>query len=107
MLDSKQFELFREQGFLTIENLFSTSEIARLWQAAARIVDETVIGKNHSVFSTRDRDAGRDEYFFESAEQVHCFLEAGAVDCNGDLLRPKELAINKMGHAMHDLIPEF
>jgi phytanoyl-CoA hydroxylase len=59
------------------------------------------------VFSTQDRDEGRDRYFMESAEAVHCFLEEEAVDAEGRLVRPKELAINKIGHALHDLVPEF
>jgi len=59
------------------------------------------------VFSTRDRDAGRDDYFFDSAESVHCFLEEDALSPSGQLTRPKELAINKIGHAMHDRVPGF
>ena len=61
----------------------------------------------HLVFSTKDRDRGRDRYFMESAEAVHCFLEEEAVDADGGLVRPKELAINKIGHALHDRVPEF
>jgi phytanoyl-CoA hydroxylase len=43
----------------------------------------------------------------QSAEAVHCFLEEDALDANGSLVRQKDLAINKIGHAMHDLVPEF
>ena len=31
----------------------------------------------------------------DSAEAVHCFLEDGALDSRGGLVRPKHLAINK------------
>ncbi|MGB5486919.1 MAG: phytanoyl-CoA dioxygenase family protein, partial [Lysobacterales bacterium] len=54
-----------------------------------------------------DRDSGRDDYFFDSAENVHCFLEEGALGHDGELLKPARLAINKIGHAMHDLNPVF
>ncbi len=107
MLSSEQINHFHEQGYLVVENAFSLKEIASLKQAALDIVADFDIEKNRTVFGTGDRDAGRDDYFFDSAESVHCFLEEGALDKEGNLIRPKELAINKIGHAMHDLIPAF
>jgi phytanoyl-CoA hydroxylase len=59
------------------------------------------------VFSARDRDAGRDDRFFASAEGVRCFLEEDALDAAGALRYPARLAINKIGHALHDLEPAF
>lgn len=106
MLDSTQVKQFHDQGYLVLEKVFSDSDIASVRQAALNIVADFDIDNNRSVFTTGDRDAGRDDYFFESAEAVHCFLEEGAVGEAGELLRPKELAINKIGHAMHDLVPE-
>jgi phytanoyl-CoA hydroxylase len=35
------------------------------------------------------------------------FFEEGALDKDGKLLVPKELAFNKVGHAMHDINPVF
>jgi phytanoyl-CoA hydroxylase len=107
MPESNQTDTFREQGFLIIEDAFSADEIASVRQAALEIVADFDAGKHRTVFQTNDRDAGRDEYFFQSAEHAHCFLEEGALDENGELNRPKEVAINKIGHAMHDLIPAF
>ena len=75
--------------------------------AALKIVDEFDIDKHRSVFTTSDRDSGRDDYFFNSAENIHCFLEEDALDEDGTLIKPARLAINKIGHAMHDLNPEF
>jgi len=71
------------------------------------IVANFDVDQHRTVFKTTDRDAGRDDYFFDSAQSVHCFLEEGALDESGELNRPKEVAINKIGHAMHDLAPEF
>jgi len=107
MLNSGQISQFREQGFLVLGNAFSKSEIASIRNAAMGIVADFDIDRHRTVFKTTDRDAGRDDYFFDSAEAVHCFLEDGALDTGGELIRPKELAINKIGHAMHDLVPEF
>jgi phytanoyl-CoA hydroxylase len=38
---------------------------------------------------------------------VHCFFEEEAFDAEGRLVVPKERAINKIGHALHDLDPVF
>jgi phytanoyl-CoA hydroxylase len=59
-----------------------------------------------SVFSTRD-ETTTDRYFLESGDKIRFFLEQEAVDADGQLNRPKELAVNKIGHAQHDLDPVF
>lgn len=107
MLTNEQLREFHAQGCLVLENAFTRSQIESVKQAARGIVGDFDISRHRSVFTTRDRDAGRDEYFLQSAEGVHCFLEEGALDEQGELNRPKELAINKIGHALHDLVPEF
>lgn len=90
-----------------LEKAISKDAIARLKSAALDIVDNFDIDQHRSIFSTKDRDSGRDDYFFQSSENIHCFLEEGALDQEGTLLKPARLAINKIGHAMHDLHPEF
>ena len=107
MLNPEQITQYHEQGYLVLENALSEQDIASLKQAAMGIVADFDAEQQRTVFKTTDRDAGRDDYFFDSAENVHCFLEEGALDENGELNRPKEVAINKIGHAMHDLVPEF
>ncbi|MBT8062115.1 MAG: phytanoyl-CoA dioxygenase family protein, partial [Gammaproteobacteria bacterium] len=92
MLSETQKAQFRNNGFLVLENLFSTSEIGSVRSAALDIVADFDVSKHRTVFTTSDRDSGRDDYFFDSAEAVHCFLEEGALDDNGELNRPKELA---------------
>jgi phytanoyl-CoA hydroxylase len=107
MLSPDQIDRFQHQGFLALEGVFAADQLQKLQRAACAIVDDFDIDRHRSVFSTRDRDAGRDDYFFDSAEAVHCFLEEDALDDKGELICPKDLAINKIGHAMHDLLPEF
>jgi phytanoyl-CoA hydroxylase len=63
-----------------------------------------------------------DEYFLTSGDKIRYFLEEEAVGADGKLNRPKELAVNKIGHgrlyittyilclhdlALHELDPVF
>jgi len=107
MLNQQQINEFNRQGFLVLERLLSEPQINRLRMAALEIVEDFDIERQQTVFRTDDRDADRDDYFFNSAEAVHCFLEDGAVNEAGEVIRPKHLAINKIGHALHDLAPDF
>lgn len=107
MLSESQIRQFSEDGCLVLKNAIAKEHIMRLRTAALDIVDNFDINQHRSVFSTRHRDSGRDDYFYQSSENIHCFLEEDALDENGNLLKPTRLAINKIGHAMHDLHPEF
>lgn len=107
MLTGDQKDHYQKQGYLVLENAITAKDIEQLKAAALEIVDNFDINSNRSVFKTSDRDSGRDDYFFNSAENIHCFLEEDALDKGGNLLKPARLAINKIGHAMHDLNPSF
>jgi phytanoyl-CoA hydroxylase len=107
MLSNHQIDQFREQGYVALEGAVAPDAIESVRSAALGIVEAFDIDAHRTVFSTRDRDRGRDRYFMESGEAVHCFLEEDALDADGHLLKPRHLAINKIGHAMHDLVPEF
>ncbi|KAG8987961.1 hypothetical protein FRB93_004329 [Tulasnella sp. JGI-2019a] len=48
-----------------------------------------------------------DDYFLNSGDKIRFFLEEDAVGSDGKLDRPKELAVNKIGHALHELDPIF
>ncbi|GLC44498.1 hypothetical protein PLESTM_001606600 [Pleodorina starrii] len=48
-----------------------------------------------------------DNYFLNSASDVGFFFEDKAFDEEGKLRQAKELSINKVGHALHDLDPVF
>jgi phytanoyl-CoA hydroxylase len=98
---------YREQGYALLPGLFAPGELQAIRDAACRIVDEFDIDRQRTVFSTRNQQHAEERYFLDSAEAVHCFIEEGAVDAGGGLTRPKALAINKIGHALHDRVPEF
>ncbi len=60
-----------------------------------------------TVFSTRDQRHARDAYFEASANRIGAFFEEGAFDAEGQRVVPLDRAVNKLGHAMHDLDPVF
>lgn len=60
-----------------------------------------------SVFSTKDNRQVQDRYFLASANRISFFFEEMAFGSDGQLLRPKELSLNKAGHALHDIDPVF
>jgi len=83
-------------------------EIAALRARAAEIVDAFDPREPAAVFTTRDEAKTKsDDYFLTSGTTVRCFFEEEAFDASGALRGPKELSINKIGHAMHDLDPVF
>jgi len=107
MLSAARARQYRDDGFLVLEAAFARADMESLQAAALAIVDAFDIDRHRTVFSTADRDSGRDDYFFGSAENIRCFLEADALGPAGELLKPPRLAINKIGHALHDLDPVF
>jgi phytanoyl-CoA hydroxylase len=98
---------YKQNGFAVIENAIAESDLESIRIAAKSIVESFDVSQHRSVFSTKHEDKDRDMYFIDSAEAVHCFLEEHALTESGELDRPKDRAINKIGHAMHDLVPEF
>jgi phytanoyl-CoA hydroxylase len=107
MLSVGQIRQYHDEGYLVLEDAIARNEIEALKRAALETVDAFDISQHRTVFTTSDRDSGRDDYFFDSSENIHCFLEEGALGPAGELLKPARLAINKIGHAMHDLHPAF
>ena len=59
-----------------------------------------------TVFSTTEQSHAQDAWFLGSADTVRWFFEEGAIS-NGRLTKPMPLAVNKIGHAMHDLDSTF
>ncbi len=106
MLTPRQLEAYRRDGFLVVEGFVAPEECDRLRARAEELVaafePETV-----SVFSTREQTRTSDDYFLESGDRVRFFFEEGAFDAAGRLVKEKSRAINKIGHALHDLDTVF
>jgi len=105
MLTRHHANYFDQFGFVVVKEAFTQADIAAL----RRAINDTVNGfdpqQHQSIFTTGDKDRGRDEVFFRSSETVEYFLEEGAVNAEGHLNRSLDKAINKIGHALHDHVP--
>lgn len=98
---------FVEQGFLVLPGFRSAARVAALRERAAQIVRDFDADAHRSVFTTADQARTADAWFLGSGDAVRCFFEPEAHDGQGRLRVPKEGAINKIGHAMHDLDPVY
>lgn len=98
---------FEADGFLVLPDFKSAKEIARLRARAQEIVAAFDPRDGSGIFTTRGQAERSDAYFLESGSCVRCFFEEEAFDETGRLRTDKAHAINKIGHAMHDLDPVF
>lgn len=104
-LSKEQIENYNKSGYLIIENYATNDEINHLSNNAKKIIDKFDM-EEVKIFTTDNQTDILDRYFLESASKSSCFFEENAFDDNGNLSVDKMLAINKIGHAMHDLDPE-
>jgi phytanoyl-CoA hydroxylase len=98
---------YERDGFLVLEGFAAPEVCDRLRRRAAELLEAFDPADTFSVFSTREQTRTSDEYFLGSGDKVRFFFEEGAFDAAGRLAVNKELAINKIGHALHDLDPVF
>lgn len=108
-LTPAQLEAFHRDGYLVIPNFWDAAQVARLKLASDALLaqfEPPTAGR--SVFCTEEQSRTSDEHFLTSGDKVRYFFEKGALcPTSGALLVPKEAAINKIGHALHELHPDF
>lgn len=111
MLSPAQRQRWQDEGCLVLPGFKSLAEVAAVRERALELVRDPGTlappAQGPAVFSTRERARLADAALIASATEVHAFFEEEAVDGEGRLLVDRHRAINKIGHALHDLDPVF
>jgi phytanoyl-CoA hydroxylase len=95
------FAAYERDGYLVLPDFLSTADCDALQARAAELVAGFDPGPARVAFSTRDQGHARSQYFRESGGAIRFFFEEEATD------QPAANALNKIGHALHDLDPVF
>ena len=111
VLDEDRREAWERDGFVVLPGFVSPDRVESL----RRRIDDLVAGYASqglpdgaaTVFSTTEQTHAQDNWFLTSADVIRPFFEDGAFDAEGNLIVPIDRALNKMGHALHDLDPVF
>ena len=108
MLTADQRAAWERDGFLVLPGFVSEERCAALKAHVEQLLEQIDPDADGAltVFDTNDQSHGHDEWFLGSGDTIRWFFEDGAVE-NGSLTVPLPLAVNKLGHAMHDLDPVF
>ena len=106
MLSDAEIAAYRRDGFLVVRGFSDPAACDRLVQRSYELID-AFDPSTVSVFTTDEQTRTTDDYFLGSGDTIRCFFEAEAFSADGRLAVPKRQAINKIGHALHDLDPDF
>ena len=108
MLDGAQLRDWERDGFLVLPGFVPRERCDALKDHVNSMLADIDAERDGgiTVFSTTEQSHARDEWFLGSGDTVRWFFEDGAIS-GGRLTRPMPLAVNKIGHAMHDLDPVF
>lgn len=108
-LTDAQVRSFHADGFLVVPDFVSEERCLQLRQRAMSLAEQNVPSPEEATVFTADGKPQHttDDYFLTSGEKIRCFFEKDAFDEHGNLRAQPHLALNKLGHAMHDLDPIF
>ncbi|KAF2840241.1 phytanoyl-CoA dioxygenase [Patellaria atrata CBS 101060] len=109
-LSEDQLQFWDENGYLLIPEALDPSTVSELVNETHQMLDKLSL-EDHPMtkFSTgQDGNAHvGDDYFLTSGDKVRFFFEEDAFSSSGELIKPKQRAINKIGHYLHHEIPSF
>ncbi|CAE7145292.1 unnamed protein product [Rhizoctonia solani] len=106
---------FYKDGYLILPGFIPKDETSALLARAKQLIAEFPLeGHPMTRFTTGEEDDPNhskkhvgDEYFLTSGDKIRFFLEDDAFDAKGNLAKPKEKSVNKIGHGLHELDSVF
>lgn len=107
ILSNEQLNFFNTNGYLVIPNFISPTMCDQLKKQMDYLLQINKEAIPQTVFSADTNEHAKHRYFMDSGNKIHFFFEPGSFDDDGNHTRPFELALNKVGHALHELDPIF
>ena len=110
-LDPQQRTTWSRDGFVVLPRFVEDDLLndlrKRINEIVATFANGDLPAGAATVFSTTEQTHAQDDWFLTSADVIRPFFEKGAFDVDGTLVVNTDRALNKLGHAMHDLDPVF
>ena len=106
-LGKAELDRYHRDGFLVLEGFVDAASCDRLRARMDELLRGFDVEGVRTVFGGADQRHAQDDWFLDSGDKVRFFFEPDAFDEHGGLRQAKELSINKVGHALHDLDPVF
>lgn len=99
------YQQYFDNGYIVIPNLISSKEIDNLKTHTEKLIEQQDFSKEIGTFKANQN---LNTKFRDSASSISYFFEEIAVDSKEKNIKlPPKLALNKIGHAMHDVDPVF